>query len=62
MLDEKLNDIGYVNWAPGEPNNEGNVGERCGSMKKQGGLNDLLCSRLAQFFCERFFSNDDNDI
>ena len=49
-LDENLNNIGYINWSVGEPNNPL---ERCGAMCINGGLCDVPCSQPSYFFCEK---------
>ncbi|ELT87785.1 hypothetical protein CAPTEDRAFT_81051, partial [Capitella teleta] len=38
-------------WNQGEPNNSGNTGEKCVSMK-HGGLNDLTCWTALPYICE----------
>lgn len=53
FLGKTLQSTGYVKWDPigGEPNNYGG-NEDCGSMTKQGTLNDIGCEYPTVFFCE----------
>ncbi|XP_077284208.1 C-type mannose receptor 2-like isoform X2 [Arctopsyche grandis] len=43
-----LNKAGYDNWAPNQPDNYNN-NERCGSMFRDGSLNDVNCMTRAMF-------------
>lgn len=46
------NNLTYFNWAPGEPNNNGN-GEFCIEMNQNQGLwNDYNCFVKLYFMCE----------
>ncbi|XP_051776516.1 CD209 antigen-like protein 2 isoform X4 [Erpetoichthys calabaricus] len=38
-------------WEPGEPNNAGN--EDCGELTKNGRINDILCTELRLWVCEK---------
>ena len=62
VADEPLNSSGFYRWShPGEPNNLGgsasNPGEDCGSMHKNGGLNDWPCNADVPFICEQELHN-----
>lgn len=46
-----LAEAGYAKWGPDEPNNEGGT-EDCGSVRKDGLLNDVGCGIKAAFACE----------
>lgn len=45
-----LEEAGFAWWAPGEPNNPGD--EHCGSVTKDGLLNDSHCDKKYAFVCE----------
>ncbi|XP_077295203.1 macrophage mannose receptor 1-like [Arctopsyche grandis] len=47
-----LSDTGYDKWAPNQPDNRNNV-EHCGSMYRNGLLNDIGCNVKAMFVCEK---------
>ena len=47
---ENLEDGYYFTWADGEPNTPA---EKCGSIYKGGGLNDILCYSPQTFICEK---------
>jgi len=55
VADEPLSLTGFYRWAwPGLPDNVGyHPGEDCGSIHKNGGLNDWWCYEPAPFICER---------
>ncbi|XP_029770115.1 CD209 antigen-like protein C [Terrapene carolina triunguis] len=40
-------------WGPGEPNNVGQQGEDCGSLRFDGKWNDATCSFTENWICER---------
>ncbi|XP_077285515.1 hemolymph lipopolysaccharide-binding protein-like [Arctopsyche grandis] len=47
-----LKESGYDKWSSGQPDNyEGK--EHCGSMFRDGTLNDIECSEKAMFVCEK---------
>uniref|UniRef100_A0A8C3II15 C-type lectin domain-containing protein n=1 Tax=Chrysemys picta bellii TaxID=8478 RepID=A0A8C3II15_CHRPI len=40
-------------WGPGEPNDVGQQGEDCGSLRFDGKWNDAICSVTEHWICER---------
>lgn len=46
-----LNEAGFAEWATNEPGNPG-TGENCGSIYKDGRLNDISCEVAYGFACE----------
>ncbi|XP_063245051.1 hemolymph lipopolysaccharide-binding protein-like [Bacillus rossius redtenbacheri] len=58
VLGTPLEAAGFARWAgPTQPDNAGGgagkVGEDCGSLHRNGGLNDITCSHKLPFFCEQ---------
>lgn len=49
---KSLKEAGYEKWARGEPNNGKGSIEDCGSMFKDGRLNDMPCWKKCGFVCE----------
>ncbi|KAJ9593002.1 hypothetical protein L9F63_015321 [Diploptera punctata] len=49
IFDEPLNATGYTNWAPDQPNYDGN----CVVVKRDGQLFDTQCNGRFPFFCEQ---------
>nr|XP_046468153.1 uncharacterized protein LOC124212307 [Neodiprion pinetum] len=47
---KSLATVGFYEWGNGEPNNTNN--EDCGSVYKNGRLNDIRCTQSAAFVCE----------
>ena len=44
--------VGYVNWAPGEPSDDGTLGEDCVEMYPWSGQwNDIPCTSINGFVC-----------
>ncbi|CAG9783970.1 unnamed protein product [Diatraea saccharalis] len=53
IFNETLEQAGYSTWADNEPNNSSND-ENCGTLfKNDGKLNDVTCSHLYAFICEK---------
>lgn len=56
-----MKEAGYDNWSTGyegsapQPDNE-NGNEHCGSMYRDGTLNDVNCDTKAMFICEKILS------
>ncbi|XP_044726532.1 hemolymph lipopolysaccharide-binding protein-like [Chrysoperla carnea] len=51
VLDQTIEAAGYFDWVPGGANNAGG-NEKCGSLWRNGGLNDITCNFLLTFVCE----------
>ncbi|XP_063617172.1 C-type lectin domain family 10 member A-like [Cydia splendana] len=51
IFGETLTDAGFSTWAPNEPNNAFGI-EFCGSIVRDGLLNDFECNTTAVFICE----------
>lgn len=52
-LDQTLEEAGYAQWSPNEPNNYINT-EFCGTIfKNDGNFNDVDCSHQYAFICEK---------
>uniref|UniRef100_A0A2H1WDB6 SFRICE_007235 n=1 Tax=Spodoptera frugiperda TaxID=7108 RepID=A0A2H1WDB6_SPOFR len=49
---QTLVEAGYSKFSSGEPNNS-TAGEFCGSIYRNGLLNDLWCEKPAPFICEK---------
>lgn len=49
---QTLKEAGFDKFFPGEPNNS-TVGEYCGSVFRNGFLNDLWCNERFAFICEK---------
>lgn len=52
ILGKYLADAGYNKWELGQPDNWRNE-EHCGSMYRNGLLNDVACDVKAMFVCEK---------
>ncbi|KAJ8709547.1 hypothetical protein PYW08_009551 [Mythimna loreyi] len=50
---QPLLEAGYATFKKGEPNNSA-PGQKCGSINRDGLLNDLWCDRPVAFLCEKF--------
>nr|CAD7437557.1 unnamed protein product [Timema bartmani]CAD7453948.1 unnamed protein product [Timema tahoe] len=52
---DPLDKTGFTRWShKGQPDNAGGVpGEDCGSVHRNGGLNDLICTSKHAFICEQ---------
>ncbi|XP_046737161.1 hemolymph lipopolysaccharide-binding protein-like [Diprion similis] len=48
---KSLATVGYYEWQSGNPNNDGN-NENCGSVYRNGQLNDITCAKSVAFVCE----------
>jgi hypothetical protein len=48
---KRLGSTGYNPWLPRQPDNAGGK-EDCGSLHRNGGLNDISCPLKLAFFCE----------
>ncbi|XP_063358770.1 hemolymph lipopolysaccharide-binding protein-like [Cydia amplana] len=51
IFGETLTDAGFSTWSPNEPNNAFGI-EFCGSIARDGLLNDFECNTTAVFICE----------
>ncbi|KAG8036840.1 hypothetical protein G9C98_004162, partial [Cotesia typhae] len=54
ILGESLHKNGYTKWSDrwgGQPDNGGGV-QNCGSLLKEGGMDDVSCNAQFAFFCE----------
>lgn len=64
FVDKHLDEAGYDKWSNGyenwgeQPDNEGDD-EHCGSMFRDGTLNDINCDVKALFVCEKTLANPD---
>ena len=47
-----LEEAGYGRFSPGEPNNAGG-GQYCGSIYRNGLIDDMFCYEPAVFICEK---------
>lgn len=52
---KSLSENGYENWSNGQPDNFQNK-EHCGSMFRDGTLNDVDCNARQMFVCEKTLS------
>nr|CAD7259886.1 unnamed protein product [Timema shepardi] len=54
VLGDSLLSTGFVPWGTNEPNNVGgSPGEDCGSLLRDGKLNDINCDTKLAYFCEQ---------
>nr|CAD7401457.1 unnamed protein product [Timema poppensis] len=54
VLGDSLLSTGFVPWGTNEPNNlGGSPGEDCGSLLRDGKLNDINCDTKLAYFCEQ---------
>ena len=58
VKDQPLNDVGFVSWAPGQPDHWHGV-EHCMSYASNG-LNDLNCNTTNPYICKIYLQKKDN--
>ncbi|XP_067003188.2 hemolymph lipopolysaccharide-binding protein [Anabrus simplex] len=55
IFGQPINETGFTRWSHSvQPDNAGG-NENCGSIHRNGGLNDITCSLKLTFFCEQEF-------
>ncbi|GBP56423.1 Hemolymph lipopolysaccharide-binding protein [Eumeta japonica] len=58
---ETLEQANYNEWQGGQPNDAGG-NEDCGSISRDGKLNDINCETVTLFICERNITSDANEV